>query len=692
LKLSIGLMVKNEEKNLERCLTSLQPLMKAVSSELIIVDTGSTDNTVAIAQKYTDQVYFHPWENDYAKMRNITVSYARGEWFFFIDADEALVKYDSIINFFTDGSSERYHAACIKINNLHQTGDTGQFSTALVVRLCRRTESFRFKGVIHEQPLFEQPLIMLDAVLVHYGYVHDDPGLKARKLGLYEPILKQAIKENPQNVSSWYYLSKTYATYKNTRDALAPAIKAYELVKKQRLKPQDYLHIYINLAYLYLINENLEKTIQISKEGLKIKEWVIDLWFYLAKAQAMGKKQEEAVQSYKKYLYYAEHYDQYADRDLRIVSATLTDKEEAYLDLSVLHKESGRKEEAAEALQHIESAEFLQKSAAHAIALFLELREYTYLEKFYTKLKNLADEGIINSFYQALENSLLNQGGKEQEAIYRIFAAEDTPYGLLNRIRLGQEPETGGNLLDSLKKLQLKELDYYFGDIFYFIIQRKLPFNLLDCRIPEERLNLFFRYLSVKYADFPELYYEYLQAGPQESSPEEMRLNQILRRTVLLANTLEEQQYEQVWDRYVEDGIADLLRVYNENILVSGNRHLLKNREEGFFYYMGLARLAEASDQAEYVRNLRNALREAPEMKKGIELLLKRIAAKIKPARPAVSDEMKAYAQVVKTNIQQFIDKGMLKEAGETILAYEQIIPGDPDIVQMKKRIERQTN
>ncbi len=67
MKLSICMMVKNEEKNLERCLISLKQIRDEVTSELIIVDTGSSDKTVNIAKRFTDKVYFHNWNNDFQK-------------------------------------------------------------------------------------------------------------------------------------------------------------------------------------------------------------------------------------------------------------------------------------------------------------------------------------------------------------------------------------------------------------------------------------------------------------------------------------------------------------------------------------------------------------------------------------------------------------------------------------------------
>ena len=81
--LSVVMMVKDEEKNLKRCLDSV----KDFADEIIIVDTGSTDKTVEIAKGYTDKIYTHLWEN-FSVHRNQAISYSTKEWLFQIDADE----------------------------------------------------------------------------------------------------------------------------------------------------------------------------------------------------------------------------------------------------------------------------------------------------------------------------------------------------------------------------------------------------------------------------------------------------------------------------------------------------------------------------------------------------------------------------------------------------------------------------
>ena len=84
--LSIGLMVKNESKHLEKCLQSLVPILTELKAELIIVDTGSTDNTVDIAKRYTDKVFHHEWFDDFAVWL-IVLSYCSGRFFMWTGRD-----------------------------------------------------------------------------------------------------------------------------------------------------------------------------------------------------------------------------------------------------------------------------------------------------------------------------------------------------------------------------------------------------------------------------------------------------------------------------------------------------------------------------------------------------------------------------------------------------------------------------
>ena len=117
--LSVGMIVKNEEKHLEKCLSALKKLLDNVPSELIIVDTGSTDKTKEIALKYTDKVYDFEWINDFSAARNYGLEKAVGEWFMFIDADEYLDENcEEMIKFFNMPEVRaKYNSASFYLKN-----------------------------------------------------------------------------------------------------------------------------------------------------------------------------------------------------------------------------------------------------------------------------------------------------------------------------------------------------------------------------------------------------------------------------------------------------------------------------------------------------------------------------------------------------------------------------------------------
>ena len=86
LSISLCMIVKNESKRLRACLESAS----LVANQLIVIDTGSEDNSPQIAAECGAEVYHHPWEGSFARARNISLDYAREEWILILDGDEAL--------------------------------------------------------------------------------------------------------------------------------------------------------------------------------------------------------------------------------------------------------------------------------------------------------------------------------------------------------------------------------------------------------------------------------------------------------------------------------------------------------------------------------------------------------------------------------------------------------------------------
>lgn len=197
MELSICMMVKDEEKNLDRCLKSLMPIMEEINSELIIVDTGSTDGTVEIAKKYTDNLYFHKWNNDFSAMRNITIDYAKGKWILIIDADEE-IEDASEINFFLKSEyKNEYKSAMVSVKNITNV-DSGRYGMLSSLRLFLNDGYFKYQGRVHNMPLYKTPTLSLGTVFIHYGYIETDNELMEKKFLRTSKLLIEELKKDPE--------------------------------------------------------------------------------------------------------------------------------------------------------------------------------------------------------------------------------------------------------------------------------------------------------------------------------------------------------------------------------------------------------------------------------------------------------------------------------------------------------------
>ncbi|WP_270646641.1 glycosyltransferase, partial [Paeniclostridium hominis] len=279
--LSIVMMVKNEERYLDKTLESLKPLMKDINSELIILDTGSDDSTVEIAKRYTDKVFFANWNNDFAHMRNISISYASGDWILILDADEQLTNYDKLKEFFNSDLCNKYNSACITLKNI-LSQDEESYSIAPMLRLFKNYDGFEYKGAIHEQPIFKGPIYNDIAMFNHYGYLFEDEEIKQLKDVRNKKILIEEVKKSPNDPYMNYQLGKNYIIANEYEDAIYYMEKAYGIYNKINYIP---IFVTLDLASLYIDLSEFDKCEKLCTKYIKKDNKNIDIYYYLATSQ-----------------------------------------------------------------------------------------------------------------------------------------------------------------------------------------------------------------------------------------------------------------------------------------------------------------------------------------------------------------------------------------------------------------------
>ena len=204
--LSIGMIVKNEIRCIERCLHCLQPLRDSIPCELVIADTGSTDGTRTVLERFADILFDFPWCDDFSAARNAVLDHCSGKWFFAVDADEYLdPDFSQLIDLLTGPDADHYIRAAINQYNYPDIEMTGGAADFLAIRLARREKGLRYTGRIHEAlaPVrADQCKLLPDVKLHHDGYAADrkDPRRMERKAERNLELLDLELKRDPQNL------------------------------------------------------------------------------------------------------------------------------------------------------------------------------------------------------------------------------------------------------------------------------------------------------------------------------------------------------------------------------------------------------------------------------------------------------------------------------------------------------------
>jgi tetratricopeptide (TPR) repeat protein len=220
-RISLCMIVRNEERFIRQCLTSVRQYV----DQIVVVDTGSTDSTIPIARELGAEIFEHPWANDFSEARNYSISQATGEWILILDADEMLAERDALQlrRFVSDSCVEGLkliqrtylqsaNFVCATPNPKdyeegHQYSDCVNVS---VIRLFRNDPRIRYAGKVHElvEPSFvAQRLSHNESNLVihHFGKVGDSAHLE-RKKHLYLELGRKKVLEQPQNALAHFEL------------------------------------------------------------------------------------------------------------------------------------------------------------------------------------------------------------------------------------------------------------------------------------------------------------------------------------------------------------------------------------------------------------------------------------------------------------------------------------------------------
>ncbi|MCL2633241.1 MAG: glycosyltransferase family 2 protein [Oscillospiraceae bacterium] len=631
--LSISMIVKNEEKYLGKCLSAITPLLNAVPSELIIVDTGSTDKTVEIAKKFTDKVFDFEWVNDFSAARNFGLEKCTGEWFMFLDADDIFDEdVSEAVNFFNNkGISSLYNSAYYVTRNYSKPGDSTH-SDLLVQRIARRTPELCFKGKIHEG--FDNvflPSYYLKTFAHHYGYVYETREQEQSKKKRNLDLLFQELEEAPDNIRVLCQISDCLSPNPEAEQYITKAIE----LSKTAGTPFAYVKPYLG-AINHYADSNFKKTVSYADEYIKIAKadeaHLIDAYAFKSMALFKLKKYNECIEAVDKYReYYKKFHADELDKSTMIYGVVHYVEENVLQYITGLAAVSHAKEKQfSEAYDYLEKAYNLKETAfveALPAAQFREAifavtditsihADFDRLAQYYSAIIQTNDPDKIGLMDTALEKLYYDSPNREDFAKNASHASEN---GFFTLMKLSAQDNADGlqEFLDTTDKTR------GYSEAVYLAAKHNANLSQYIKKINQEKIEQALSIISEKHEDYTKLMLGYCVPEAFTGTIKELYFAvTALEKAVLLSENLQKTEKTELYIRFTQLTAVYVTNIYNTDIFNDDDISVLPPLHR-FGYYLAVGHNSlEDGDKLGYVRSLKAALKNCESMKDVISFIL----------------------------------------------------------------------
>lgn len=704
LRLTIGLIVKNEEKTLDKCLASMKPLLDAVPSELIITDTGSTDRTKEIARKYTDHIIDFEWCNDFSAARNTAVDIARGEWFMFIDGDEWFEDVTPVAEFFQSGECDQYWSASYDVRNY--TDFSGKnYSKTSPNRIIRLYPGARFQNQIHEEIPYMIPLKLLDAFAHHYGYVYrTTEEAEKHNDGRNRKMLEKELEKNPDDLKALFQLGMQLLGAEDQK-VIEYVERGADVLRRGEIAGPGVAHVYSSMRQIRLqamlnlgrdedVLESLPEAL--SREKKPSVFHMEDTWTAQQAAYHL-KRYEETVRLGEKYekLYQGVQngsVDTKAQVNSFFFHITPEARETALSCRGMALLELKRNDEARACAEKLDLAlkygAWPSNVAGFCFHYARKTGDWSLPAEFYTKVCALNDDGKKQTFLSNAEWNYRNYPSR-QEAFLRAFAGAESPegYPLLCRLRLAEregDAVRADALLESLRTME-QPWDATFSDALYYVLKEKKSLLPFLPRIDVDDATAVAMSMQQSHEDYADVLDAYIAHFSYEDAKAQCCLACLLSLAMVQVNAADDpERYERLIRAYAETLSAYVRAVCRPEALAEPALPVLPRLYRFGWYVGGAFQTRSRGDGAGYLAGLRAALEEYPAMKAPMEFLLHRFKTEQKKqdARAAEFDKL---AEQVKSAIEALIAQGNLKQAGIYTLQLAKLMPEDEDVRRYRK-------
>ncbi|MGE7980510.1 glycosyltransferase [Psychrobacillus sp. NPDC093200] len=309
--ITLCMIVKDEANCIQDCLESV----KGIVSEIIIVDTGSTDQTSEICENYGAKVHSYKWNNNFADARNYGLSFSTGDWILWLDADEELdaTNKAKIPEFLANTNAYLLSLPVLNYYGKSTPVDKNNAYLIYQLRLFRNHINITFQNHIHETlflptEVMEKDIENIPVPIHHYGYLQEVT--EAKQKGQRNLQLLQHELSKPAH-SPWieYHLASEFYRQEKYLQAFHLVNQSILLFLQESQKPPSLLY---KLKYAILIEtNNLEGAWPSIEKAILLYPDYVDLHFYMGYILYELGKYTAALQAFEKCLELGDYHTKY---------------------------------------------------------------------------------------------------------------------------------------------------------------------------------------------------------------------------------------------------------------------------------------------------------------------------------------------------------------------------------------------
>ena len=685
IQLTISLLVSDRMATLGRCLSSLKPLLRELDSELIVVYTGSSPETLELAEQYTSHIIPFTWCNDFSKARNVGLNAAKGEWFLYLDDDEWFENADEIIHFFKSGEYRQYQTA-FYIQRNYNDWEGSSYADAYVGRMCRIFPETRFVYPIHENiKPYPEPSKKFSAFVQHFGYVgaRNDTAQSAKSDRNLSLLLKR-LETEPASAHLYAQAAQEYGSTQDYDTAIRYCRKGLKLARMT--SHPEPLEMWLQLELPRFISYSGDTKLALEEgEALSGSSRLLEVGKLNLTAMLVGfcwnlKEYEKGLQyvlQYRETLEYLWKHPEKAMTQNGITSTFSSGETQAIITyVKGLFFASEVKKASADSSADKTTAIQTSEDVIPKILSWIPWDDKTKVEPQYENLEEwkriYADqtEHILESysqltadnFYVGLQKAYYAESQNTHGQIQHYWeqCATDCPAYFLPQL-LKMAVRNGFSLAILLETISLDKWT--------------ICTNALAEQIELPDLDAFYQELLPELSDHP------LLAERLHQRFLERQLTQGLLAPTRLLELLED---------YCKSIISDTTRIYRDEILNDLDSYILPAQYKFAVRIHNALQLIANGNYAECIPLLTEALHLCPQLSIAVSGLTKYLTEKVANPPQPVSEEFKILGAQVKQMLYGLMENGQWADAYGVNAQLLALLPDDLEVLRLKQNILRQ--